>query len=83
MVPVPNQDVESRFLTVRIGKLWVSSVYAPFSPVSPTNEHRVAWLNRLRDHIRDRGYSSRDSLLCGDFNVMADGPALEKGVFEI
>ena len=79
MVPVPNQDVESRFLTVRIGKLWVSSVYAPFSPVSPTNEHRVAWLKRLRDHVRDRDYSSRDSLLCGDFNVMADGPPWKTG----
>ena len=76
MVPVPNQDVESRFLTVRIGKLWVSSVYAPFGP---TNEHRVAWLNRLRDHVRDRGYYSRDGLLCGDFNVMADGPPWNTG----
>ena len=37
-------------------------------------EHRVAWLNRLRDHISTGGYLDHDSLLCGDFNVMADGP---------
>lgn len=79
MVPVPNQDAESRFLTVRIGKLWVSSVYAPFGP---TIEHRVSWLKRLRDHARGRDYSSQDSLLCGDFNVMADGPPWKKGYSE-
>ena len=37
---------------------------------------RVAWLNRLRDHIGSADYASRDSLLCGDFNVTVrtDGP---------
>ena len=37
---------------------------------------RVAWLNRLRDHVRDEAYHRRDSVLCGDFNVKfkADGP---------
>ena len=59
---LPGDDRnESRFLTVGIGKLWVSSVYAPFSP---TIEHRVAWLNRLRDHVSSGGYLHHDSLLC-------------------
>ncbi|MDE0148823.1 MAG: hypothetical protein OXM58_10660 [Rhodospirillaceae bacterium] len=76
-------EKESRFLTVDIGGLWVSSVYAPYGPKSLGHEkaieRRVAWLNRLRDHVRDRGCADRDSLLCGDFNVKvrADGP-LEK-----
>lgn len=74
---------ESRFLTVNIGGIWVSSVYAPYNPEGWKRDQarkaiqlRVAWLNRLRDHVEDLGYHSRYSLLCGDFNVKvkADGP---------
>lgn len=81
---------ESRFLTIRVGDLWVSSVYAPYGPPpcdeassKPAHERaidrRVAWLNRLRDHVVEKGYGCRNALLCGDFNVKvrADGP-LEK-----
>ena len=61
-----------------IGGVRVSSVYAPFGPrklgKQDAIERRVAWLNRLREHVRDKGYHRRDSLLCGDFNVKADGP---------
>lgn len=69
----PNQ---SRFLTVSIGNLWISSVYAPFGP-QPLGqrkaiERRVAWLNRLRDHVRGKDHDRW--MLCGDFNVKADGP---------
>lgn len=76
-----------RFLTVDIGGLWVSSAYAPYG-ADPQGreegkprhevaiERRVAWLNRLRDHLRDEDYRNRDVVLCGDFNVKvaADGP---------
>ena len=70
---------EARFLTANVGGLWISSVYAPYAQGSNPQQaitQRVAWLNRLRDHIRDVNYSRWDSLLCGDFNVMvpADGP---------
>ena len=72
---------ESRFLTVSIGSLWVSSVYVPFRPEGRRRKpeviyRRVRWLNRLREHIHDKGYNRRDTLLCGDFNVnfLADGP---------
>ena len=81
---------ESRFLTVRVRDLWVSSVYAPYGPPpgdeqssKPPHERaidrRVAWLNRLRDHVDGEGYGTRDALVCGDFNVKtkSDGP-LEK-----
>ncbi|MDE0702169.1 MAG: hypothetical protein OXH59_00425 [Rhodospirillaceae bacterium] len=73
-------ETESRFLTVDIGSLRVSSVYAPFNPKgekpAQAIERRVAWLNDLCSHVRDRRYADRDSLLCGDFNVKvrADGP---------
>ena len=66
-------------MTVNIGGLWVSSVYAPYSeglPPKAAIKRRVAWLDRLRDHVLDVGYHDRDSVLCGDFNVKvrADGP---------
>ena len=76
---LPGAEGESRFLTVDIGGLRVSSVYAPYGPKSQPKraiERRIAWLNRLRDHVDDQGYVRRDSLLCGDFNVKfrADEP---------
>ena len=76
---LPDDDpIQSRFLTVSIGNLWVSSVYAPYGPKKKklgkqgAIERRIAWLNRLRDHVRSRGYDYW--ALCGDFNVKADGP---------
>ena len=68
------KQMESRFLTVKVGKLWVASVYAPCPPpVSKT----VDLLHRLRDHVQAEGYVDRESLLCGDFNVRADGPPMD------
>lgn len=75
----PDHEEESRFLTVRIGDLVVSSVYAPFNPEDEKPKQaikrRAAWLNRLRNHVTEEGYSREKSLLCGDFNVKfkADG----------
>lgn len=84
-----TRNSESRFLTVKIGGLWVSSVYAPYCPGGPATtckqaiELRVAWLQRLRDHVYHRGYTYHGSLLCGDFNVKvnADGPLKKTGCF--
>ena len=79
ILPGPKQGEDSRCLTVSIGDLVVSSVYAPYNPKGEKPKQairrRVAWLNRLRDHIADKGYSREKSLLCGDFNVKfkADG----------
>ena len=68
-----TKQTESRCLTVRLGDLWVASVYAPCPPpISRT----VDWLNLLRNHVRAEGLGARSSLLCGDFNVHADGPPM-------
>ena len=68
------KQMESRFLTVKVGNLWVASLYAPCPPpVSRT----VDWLLRLRDDVQADGYVDRESLLCGDFNVRADGPPMD------
>lgn len=74
----------ARFLTVNIGDLWVSSVYAPYGPkcLGPelAIERRVAWIDCLRDHIGKCSYHHRACLLCGDFNVKirSDGPLDKK-----
>ena len=65
---LPGDDRnESRFLTVSIGDISVSSIYVPYprSLIGPT----VEWLNLLRDHVDKRAYACRSSVLCGDFNV--------------
>ena len=67
------KQMESRFLTVKVGELWIASVYAPCpSPVS----RAVDWLHHLRDHLQAEEYVDREILLCGDFNVRADGPPM-------
>ena len=76
---------EARFLTVKIGGLWVSSVYAPFGPMKPDEQEaihrRVAWLNRLRQHVCDKRFGHRAALLCGDFNVKLDEKLGKTGDF--
>ena len=68
-----GEQRESRFLTVEVGGLWVSSIYAPFGGKSrQAIEQRVAWLSRLRKHLHEKGYADHRSLLCGDFNVKLD-----------
>ena len=80
----PRFPNEARFLTVCIGNLWISSVYAPFCGKGLDKrmaiERRVAWLNRLRDHVRGKDHERW--MLCGDFNVKADGPPWKKGYSE-
>ena len=65
----------ARFLTVEVSGLWFSSIYAPYGKRKngPSMiDRRVAWLQRLREHIEISGYDGRDSVLCGDFNVTPD-----------
>ena len=62
----------SRLLTVEIGGVWFSSVYAPYGPITDKPTRRIEWLERLHEHLRAEGYATRDSLLCGDFNVKSD-----------
>ena len=68
------------FLTVRIGDLVVSSVYAPWGNPAVRGKdcalvYKVAWLDRLIAHLEERRVGPDRSLLCGDFNVLPDVPA--------
>lgn len=76
-LPCPEAN-GARLLTVDIGEIRFSSVYAPYGNpgkygTEQAIERRVAWLRHLRSHIREEGYAQRQSLLCGDFNVIPDG----------
>jgi len=67
-------------LTARVGDLVVSSVYAPFGNPAVRGKagalvYKVAWLDRLIAHLKERRIGSDGSVLCGDFNVLPDVPA--------
>ena len=85
-VGLPGQeDRGARFLTVEVGGLEVSSVYAPYG-VPETNgvkgaiRRKIAWMKRLREHIQQDRRRSGQCVLAGDFNVVSDGPALRTTV---
>lgn len=84
-LPCPEAD-GARLLTVDIGDIRFSSIYAPFGNPrkygkAQAIERRVAWLRSLQTHVREQGYAGRHSLLCGDFNVMPDGPPRRGGTY--
>ena len=84
-LPCPEAS-GARLLTVDIGQIRFSSIYAPFgNPRKYGNEQaikrRVAWLQCLRTHVREQGYTERQSVLCGDFNVIPDGPPRRGGAY--
>lgn len=62
----------SRLLTVEIAGVLLSSIYAPYGPITDRPTRRIEWLKRLHEHLQVEGYATRDSLLCGDFNVKSD-----------
>ena len=70
-------------LTARVGDLLVYCVYAPYgNPYKRGFDgalaHKIAWLDRLITHLQERKTSSEHSLLCGDFNVLPDVPAIPR-----
>ena len=69
----------SRFLALDIGSLRVASIYAPYGPITGIPMRRIEWLQRLREHLYEKGYAGRDSLLCGDFNVKLDKKLGKRG----
>lgn len=71
----------SRLLTVEIAGMMFSSVYAPYGPITDKPTRRIEWLEHLHEHLRVEGYATRDSLLCGDFNVKSDLKLGWKGAY--
>ncbi len=80
-----QQDRDARFLTVGVGDLTFSSVYAPYG--NPTTDGvdgaiqcKIAWMQRLREHVEQRCARSERCVLAGDFNVVSDGPPRKRTV---
>ena len=76
-----QEDRGARFLTVGLGRLEFSSVYALYGNprrygFDGARERKIAWLKQLRKHVRQRSGRSRYCVLAGDFNVVSDGEPL-------
>jgi exodeoxyribonuclease-3 len=63
--------VESRFISATCGGVRVSSVYVP-NGRSVGSEHydaKLAWLERLREHLQASSDPRGPVAICGDFNI--------------
>ena len=80
-----QEDRGARFLTVGVGDLEFSSVYALYGDpgnfgVDGAIQRKIAWMQRLREHIGQRCTRSGPCVLAGDFNVVSDGPPQRRTV---
>ncbi len=67
-------DPQARLISARVGAVWIVNAYVPNGQTigSPKYAYKLAWLGRLREHLR-RHFDPGDRLvLCGDFNVASD-----------
>lgn len=83
-VGLPGQtDPGARFVTVAVGDLEFSSVYAVYGNPAANRfegalERKIAWMEQLREHVGKRSNLSGGCVLAGDFNVVSEGPALPR-----
>ena len=72
---LPGQaDASARLLTLKVGDLVISSIYAPYGNPTKNGQAkavaiRAAWLKCLRMYVRECLAGWNRVLLCGDFNV--------------
>lgn len=72
--PEEGEDGESRLLGALIEGTAVLSVYVPNGKEvgNPAYEHKLAWLDRLRNLLEHTLSIADDVVVCGDFNVAPD-----------
>ena len=80
-----KEDRGARFLTVGVGDLKFSSVYAPYGDpktngVDAAIRRKIAWMRRLRENVEKRFTRTGPCVLAGDFNVVSDGPPVKRTV---
>ena len=81
---LPGQrDPGARFVTVAVGDLEFSSVYAVYGNPAANGfggalERKIAWMKQLREYVGQRSKLSGRCVLAGDFNVVSDGPPLPR-----
>lgn len=68
------EDAQSRLLSARIDGVRVYSAYFPNGGEVGSDKwsYKLAWMERLRVHLRSHADPSEPLLLCGDFNVAPD-----------
>lgn len=83
-VGLPGQtDPGARFVTVAVGDLEFSSVYAVYGNPAVNRfegalERKIEWMKQLHEHVGKRSNLCGGCVLAGDFNVVSEGPALPK-----
>ena len=80
-----QEDRGARFLTVGVGDLEFSSVYALYGDprnygVDGAIQRKIAWMKLLHEHLEERSARSGPCVLAGDFNVVSDGPPQRRTV---
>ena len=81
---LPGQrDPGARFVTVAVGDLEFSSVYAVYGNPDANGfegalEGKIAWMKQLQEHLGKRSNLSGRCVLAGDFNVVSEGPTLPR-----
>lgn len=74
-VGLPGQeDFGARLLTAEVAGLSFTTVYVPNGKDldHPDYERKLAWLDALAGHFRERHDPSVPTVLCGDFNVVPE-----------
>lgn len=72
-VGLPGQeDFGARLLTAEVGGIAFTTVYVPNGKnlEHPDFERKLAWLDALLNHVRERLDPQQPAILCGDFNVV-------------
>ena len=72
-VGLPGQeDFGARLLTAEVAGLSFTTVYVPNGKTldHPDYRRKLAWLDALAAHLRERHDPSAPAVLCGDFNVV-------------
>lgn len=78
-----QEDPGARFLTVGVGDLELSSVYALYGNpqqdgVDRAIQRKIRWMELLRKHVGKVSARSRTCVLAGDFNIVSDGSPLRR-----
>lgn len=70
-LPGPEDDPQARYVEAWTGGLRVASIYLPNgNPVdSEKYPYKLAWMDRLAAHVRDRLALEEPMVLAGDYNV--------------
>ncbi|MDE2881718.1 MAG: exodeoxyribonuclease III [Acidobacteriota bacterium] len=70
-----QEDMGARLLTVETAEVSFTTVYVPSasaedrSKVERKVKRKLAWLDSLSEHLRERGGKGGPAVLCGDFNI--------------